>query len=158
MEVYPAVLACDRADLLYWLDDAGLVIHRHHRNERSVWADRGFEFLEVKNTIFFDSEVGNVETFLLQLSARIKNTLVFLFWKTINQIEPRGHVALTHSLGGNYMTLFLLVEPGNAFDRHVVGFGCARSENNIFGVGTNEIGNILFNKNRCAEYFTPQAG
>ena len=42
------------------------------------------------------------------------------------------------------MTLFLLVKPSNTLDRHVVGFGCARSENDIFGVSTNKIGDVLF--------------
>jgi len=46
------------------------------------------------------------------------------------------------------MTLFLLVEPCNTLDRHVVGFGCARSENDIFGVGADEIADVLFKKKR----------
>jgi len=48
------------------------------------------------------------------------------------------------------MTLFLLVKPSDTLDRHIVGFCRARSEDNIFGVGTNQIGNVLF-KDRYAE-------
>ena len=92
MEVDPTVLAHDGADLLDWLDDAGLIVHGHHRNERSVGADRSFEFLEIKNAVLFDSEVGNIETLLLQLSARIEDTFVFLFWKLISLMEPIGCV------------------------------------------------------------------
>lgn len=46
------------------------------------------------------------------------------------------------------MAFFLLVEPSNTLDRHIVGFCCARSENDVFGVGTNEIGKALFVENR----------
>ena len=52
------------------------------------------------------------------------------------------------------MTLFLLMKPSNALDRHVVRFRCARSENDVFWVRTNEIGNVLFvkkQKNRYAQ-------
>ena len=52
------------------------------------------------------------------------------------------------------MALFLLVEPSNTFDRHVVGFGCARGENDIFGIGTNKICDVLFSKNKYNECFT----
>lgn len=75
---------------------------------------------------------------------------MFLFWKIVSQIELRPYRTLAYGLSGNYMTLFLLVKPSNAFDRHVVGFRRARSENDVFGVGTDEIGNILF-KSRYAE-------
>jgi len=85
MEVDPTVLAYDGADLLDWLDDAGLVIHGHHRNERSVGADRSFEFLKIKNAVLFDSKVCNIKTLLLQFSTRIKDTFVFLIWKMIRK-------------------------------------------------------------------------
>lgn len=42
------------------------------------------------------------------------------------------------------MSPFLLVKPSNALDRHIIGFGCSRSENDVFGVGTYEIGDVLF--------------
>ena len=93
MEVDPTVLAHDGADLPDWLDDAGLVIHGHHRDERRVGADRSFKFLEIQNAILFDSEVGNIKTLLLQLSTRIEDTFVFLLWKVISRTEPIGRVA-----------------------------------------------------------------
>lgn len=53
------------------------------------------------------------------------------------------------------MSPFLPVKPGNALDRQVVGFGCSRGENNVFGVGTYEIGDVLSKngpaKNSCYE-------
>ena len=65
MEVHPTVLAYDGTDLLDGLNDSGLVIHRHHGNERGVGADRSFEFSKIEDTVLLDSEVGNVETLLL---------------------------------------------------------------------------------------------
>ena len=47
------------------------------------------------------------------------------------------------------MTLFLLVKSSDALDRHVVGFCCTRSENNVFRVGTNKIGDVLSVDERC---------
>ena len=93
MEVDPTVLAHDGADFLDWLNDAGLVIHGHHGNERRVGADRSLEFLEIKDAVLFDSKVGNIKTLLLQLSTRIEDTFVFLFWKVISEVEPIGRVA-----------------------------------------------------------------
>ena len=88
MEVDPAVLAYDGTDFLYRLDDARLVVYRHHRNERGVRANRSLEFLEIQNTVLFDPEVGDIETLLLQFPARIEDALVFLFWEVI-QIKQR---------------------------------------------------------------------
>jgi len=93
MKVYPAVLAYDGTDLLDWLDDASLVIHRHDRNQRSVGANGSFELLKINNAVLLDPKIGNIETLLLQLSARIEDTLVFLYFGVVSQIL-KGRTAL----------------------------------------------------------------
>ena len=92
MEVHPTVLAHDGTDFFDRLNDTGLVVHRHHRNKRSVRADGSFELLEIKDTVLLDSEVGNFEALLLQFSTRIKDTLVLLF------LGPLAEVPYTSEL------------------------------------------------------------
>ena len=41
------------------------------------------------------------------------------------------------------MLLFFFVEPGNTLDDHIVRFRGARGEDDILGLGSNEVGNVL---------------
>jgi hypothetical protein len=50
---------------------------------------------------------------------------------------------LTNGLGGDNMLLLLSVETCDALDDHVVRLGGTRGEDNILGICTNEVGNIL---------------
>jgi hypothetical protein len=148
VEIHPTVLAYDGTNLLDGLNDSSLVIHRHYGNKRGVGADRSFKFSEIEDTVLLDSKVGNVEALLLQLSTRVEYTLVFLIGEIISQLVRKVILHPTYGLGGDNVAFFLLMEPSNTLDRHIIGFCRARSENDVFGVSANEIGNALLTENR----------
>ena len=70
VEVDPAVLFHQLADLLQRLDDARLVVHGHDGHEdRLLWPDRGLECREGDEAVLLHREVGNFEPFFRELSA-----------------------------------------------------------------------------------------
>lgn len=52
----------------------------------------------------------------------------------------------TYDLSCDDMLLFSLVEMSNTFDTEIVGLCSARGENDFFGVGSNEFGNVLYDR------------
>jgi hypothetical protein len=50
---------------------------------------------------------------------------------------------LTYRLGGDNMVLLALVEARHSLDAGVVGLSGTRSEDNLFGIGSNQPCNIL---------------
>ena len=63
--------AAHLANLFQRLDDSDFVVHRHHRNHRGFRSDRGFEFVEVDQTVGLDREVRHVPPLLLEVAARV---------------------------------------------------------------------------------------
>ena len=52
----------------------------------------------------------------------------------------------------SHVLLLALVETSDTFDRHVVGFGSSRGENDIFRVRSNQIGNMLYKLGVLGEF------
>lgn len=94
----------DLADLIQRLNDAGLIVHRHDRYEGCGRLYGGFEHFQVDDPILLYGQVGDLEALLGQLPTRIENAFVL-------------------GLDGDDVVLPLLVEVGDAFYGHVVGFG-----------------------------------
>lgn len=49
----------------------------------------------------------------------------------------------TYDLSGDDVVLLVLVETRDALDTHVVGFRCARSEDDLLWISTNQLGHFL---------------
>ena len=117
-------LPADLADFRDGLDDPDFVVDRHDRNEHGVFPNRSFEFLwvreatrsdtqarrarqpfethvQVQKAVGLHRQVGDIKSFLLEVSAAIQDALVL-------------------RLGGDYVLLLGLVELGDALDRRVV--------------------------------------
>lgn len=72
------VLAANLSNFLNGLNDTNFIVDGHDGNNGSIRADSFFELLDVDQSVGLNWEVSDVETFLLQYSARFQNTLVFL--------------------------------------------------------------------------------
>ena len=53
---------------------------------------------------------------------------------------------VTYSLGGNDVLFLILVKPCHSFDDHVVTLRGTRGEDNVFGLGTDEVCDMLDSK------------
>ncbi len=112
-------LAADLADLGQRLDHADLVVHRHHRHDAGVRADRGLQLLEVDEAVLLDRQIGDLEAFQLQVAAGIQHALML------------GH-------HGDDVVLLALVEMRDALEREVVRFGRAGGEDDLLLVRADD--------------------
>lgn len=49
----------------------------------------------------------------------------------------------TYGLGGDNMVLLALIETGNSLDAEVVGLCCSRSEDDLLGISSDQLCNVL---------------
>mmetsp|Transcript_30455 Transcript_30455/g.71157 ORF Transcript_30455/g.71157 Transcript_30455/m.71157 type:complete len:467 (-) Transcript_30455:143-1543(-) len=115
--------AADLADLLHGLDDANLVVDRHHAAQHRVGADGSLELLEVHDAVLLHRQIGNLEALLLQHTARVQDALVL-------------------RLRGDDVLLLALVEASNTLDRHVVALSRTRSPYDLLGVCSDQRRNL----------------
>ena len=114
------------ANLLNRLHDTNLVVDRHDTDERRLGAHRRLELRHVDKTITLDRQVRDREALVLQMPAAVKHALVL-------------------SLACDDVVLLsgALEEAGDALDAHVVALGGAAGEDDLLGVGADEVGNVL---------------
>ncbi len=111
----------DGGDILHHAD---FVVNVHNGNQNGVVAHCRFELFQVNNAVTLRGEVGHFKPFTLQLTAGIQYGFVFGF-------------------AGDDVLAFFLIEVGRTFNRQVVGFGRAGSENNFTRVGANQLSNLI---------------
>eukprot|EP00982_Pelagococcus_subviridis_P005219 29560-Pelagococcus_subviridis.AAC.3 len=85
-------LAAQLADRLQRLHDADLVVHRHHRDDRGVVADRAAQLLEVDQTVRLHGQVRHVPPALLQPPARVQHALVVRLRRDDVLLLPRVEI------------------------------------------------------------------
>lgn len=77
------------------------------------------------------------------------------------QHHQQGNLSLKRKVSSVHVLLFALEEPSDAFDRHVVGFGSARCEHDIFLIRSDQIGHVLksdsFTKSATVLYSDPSS-
>ena len=105
------------------LDDTDFVVHPHHGNQNGVGADGGFELFQINQAVFFYAQIGYFKALAFHFAHGVQHGFVFGF-------------------NGNQVLAFGFVELGRAFDGEVVGFGCAAGEDDFFGVGVDERGDV----------------
>lgn len=71
--------AAEGSDLLDRLNDSDLVVDSHDRDQSSVGANGSLEIVHGDQAVLSNREVGDIETFVTQYTARIQDTLVLLF-------------------------------------------------------------------------------
>jgi hypothetical protein len=160
VEEHSLVLPADGTNLLDGLDGTNLVVEHHdleegmcvsrwagegwriatHGDEASVGADGRLEELEVYQTVGLYRQVGDLESLVLENSARIKNTLVLslrrdatggvssapLWWR----VEWRAHMCFFLPLKNRAMplTLMLLDSVAPLVKMMSLGFAPMRSD------------------------------
>ncbi|KAG6546487.1 hypothetical protein Mapa_012036 [Marchantia paleacea] len=118
------MLATYLSNFLDWLYNPNLVVHKHDRHQSSIGSNGCLQLLEIDEPILLHREVGDIEPFLLQVTAGVKHALVL-------------------RLRGDDVLLLVLVEVSDSLDRDVVGFGCSRGEDDFLRVGADELGDLL---------------
>merc|ERR1712000_688000 len=108
------------------LHDADLVVDGHNTDKRRLRSDRCLQLLHIDETILLHRQIGDLESLILQVPTRIQHTLVLCL------------------AGDDVIFLAALLEEAcDALDAHVVAFGCATREDDLFWIGTNQIGDVL---------------
>lgn len=115
--------AADFADGGNVLHHADFVVHPHYGNQDGVVADGGFEFFQINQTVFLHAEVGNFKALAFEFAHRVEHGFVFGF-------------------DGDEVFAFGFVEVCRTFDGEVVGLGRAAGEDDFFGVGVNQGGDV----------------
>ena len=115
--------AADFADGGNVLHYADFVVHPHHGNQDGVVADGGFEFFQINQTVFLYAEIGDFKTLAFEFAHGVEHGFVFGF-------------------DGNEVFAFGFVEVCRAFDGEVVGFGRTAGEDDFFGIGVNQGGDV----------------
>ena len=115
--------AADFADGGNILHDADFVVHPHHGNQDGVVADGGFEFFQINQTVFLHAEIGYFKTLAFEFAHGVEYGFVFGF-------------------DGDEVFAFGFVEVCRAFDGEVVGLGRAAGEDDFFGIGVNQGGDV----------------
>ena len=124
-----AVLMADRADRLEVLNDADLVVDRHHGDEDRVGTDGRTEGVHVDEAVLLDVEVGHLVALAFKMAHRVEHGLVL-------------------GLHRDEVTALVLVEVRGALDGEIVALRCAGRPDDLAGIGANEGGNVtagLFN-------------
>jgi len=116
-----AFLLADTPNLLERLHDADLVVDGHDGDEPGVWADGVLELREVDQAVAAHGEVGDLESFLLQVAAGVEDALVL-------------------GLRGDDVAAAVAVEAHDALDGDVVALGGAGGEEDLARVGADEGG------------------
>lgn len=106
-----------------WLNNPNLVIHHHDGNQTRIGTNRGPELTHVNQPVFLDGEIRDLVTLLLEVAARIEDTLVL-------------------RLGGDDVALGRPEEVKEAFDGDVVGLGGAGGEDDFLRGGVDEGGDL----------------
>lgn len=78
MEVDATVLAEERANFLYGLNDARFVIHGHYRDYGRVRTNCCFKILETNDAVLLHWQICDIKSLLLELPARVENAFVLL--------------------------------------------------------------------------------
>lgn len=85
------IVAANLADFLQRLHSTNLIVNVNDRTDESVRPDCRLENVKVNHAFRCDWQVGHLETFILKLPTRVKNTLMI-------------------HLSCNDMTLFVAIE------------------------------------------------
>jgi hypothetical protein len=100
-----------------------LIIYCHDRDKTGIWTDRSRKLVQVNKSIGLDWEVSTLKTLLLKVAARVEHALVLNL--------------------GSYDMLFLVpVEPHDTLDEDVFALSGARSEEDLFWIGSNQRCNL----------------
>ena len=108
----------DRFDVLNHTD---FVIDHHHRDQNGVGTNRGFERVQINQTVFQHVQIGHFKPFTLQFTRGIENRFVLGF--------HRDDVFAS-----------VLVKLGDAFKRKVIRLGRAGGEHDFARVGVDQCG------------------
>ena len=106
-----AMLVHEARDLGDGLDNADLVVDRHHRHQRRARVERGGKLVEIDKATLRDRQDGEPETFTLQTAAGFQHA--FVLGGTRDDFVAPG------------------VAPRHALDGKVVRFSRARGEDNV---------------------------
>lgn len=117
--------AAQLANLVHRLHNADLVVDCHDGNERRLRPDGLLQVFHADEAIGLDWQVGDIETFILQVAARVEHALML-------------------GLAGNDVVLLAvaLEEARHALNGHVVALRRTARENNLLWVGTNKISDV----------------
>src|SRR5450830_98389 len=105
------------------VDGADLVVHVHERNQDGVVAQGGFNHGRGDQAIFTGLDVGDFETFALQLAHGVEDRLVF-------------------DLAGDQVLALGAVEMRDPLDRQVVGLGGTGGPDDFTRVGIDQVGHL----------------
>lgn len=114
------------SNLLNRLDHTNLVVDSHDGDETCLWAHGLLQVLHADQTIRLHGQVCDIKTFVLQMSAAVEDTLVL-------GLRSDDVILLA--------TLF--EEASDALDTHVVALCCSTGEDDLLGVGTDEICDVF---------------
>ena len=114
-----AALAGDLADRGDVLDDADLVVDRHHRHHDGVRTQRGLDQAVVLNI-----EVGDLEALALELAHRVQRGLML-------------------GLDRDQVAAFVLVELGRPFQSQIDRLGGTRSPDDFPRIAMDQRGHLL---------------
>jgi len=105
------------------VDGADFVVHMHHRHQNGVFAQCRFDHRRSDQAVFGRLEVGDFETFTLQLAHGVEDSLVL-------------------DLAGDQVLAFGSVEMCRTLDSQVVGLGSARGPDDFTRVGIDQISHL----------------
>lgn len=106
------------------LDDADLVIDKHHARQDGVGPYRRLQHLEVQQAIGLHVQISHFKTLALQFAAGVQHGLVF-------------------GLDRDEVLAAALVKMRRAFDRQVVGLGGAAGPDDLARVGAYQFGHLF---------------
>ncbi len=105
------------------VDRADFVVHVHQRDQDGVVAQRRLDLGRGDDAVFAWLEVGDFETFTLELASGIQDRLVL-------------------DLGGDDVLALGLIEVRNAFQGEVVGLGGTAGPDDLARVGVDQLGHL----------------
>ena len=116
----------DLGDLGERLDDAGLVVHEHHRDDRGAVVEGAGERVEVDRASAVRGDPRDAESLALEAVARAEHRLV---------LDGGGDDAVGAApLPGG---------PRRALDREIVGLAPAAGEHDLAGLAAADLGHVL---------------
>ena len=118
-----------RADLRHRLDDADLVMRRHHRDDEGAVGERRFERGERDQAVLGDRQVGDAEPFALQGRAAFEHAFV---------LGQQSDDVVFRRVGGGVLAR----EMRRALQGKVVGLGRAGGEHDLARIGVDEARNF----------------
>ena len=118
------IVAANLADFFQRLHSANLIVNMNDRADKSVRPDCRLENVKVHHAFGCDWQVCHLETFILELSARVKNTLMI-------------HLSCYD------VTLFVSIKTCKAFQAQVVRLSCSRCKDNFLCLSSDKSCNVL---------------